>query len=163
MRRRQFLLAAGVALLPGCSDAGTGETPSAPSTDAPTPTTAPTPGTGDTDTDLPARSSPSPSTPTPTWSPGGTARLGPGSTLVRLTVEEGYDGEVVLGGACSGEDLAVATGESIAVERETAGEGCAYTVSLNGSVEHRDGVSGYETARVTVTVDGTVEASTLAT
>jgi hypothetical protein len=88
--------------------------------------------------------------------------MGPGSALVELTVAGGYDGEVVLGGTCTDGDLAVAAGETTTAERETAGEGCAYTVSLNGSVEHRDDVSGYETARVTVTADGTVEASVLA-
>jgi hypothetical protein len=150
MRRRQFLTAASVALLAGCSDAGT-ET-HAPSA---TPTTALTPGTTE---------SPGPgSTPTPSWSPGGTARLGPGSALVELTVAEGYAGEVVLGGTCADGPVRLTGGESVAVERESAGEGCAYTVALDGDVEHRDGVAGYETARVTVTADGTVTASVMAT
>jgi hypothetical protein len=81
---------------------------------------------------------------------------------VELTVAEGYGGEVVLGGTCTDGDLPVAPGETATADRESAGEGCAYTVSLNGSVAHRDGVSGYETARVTVTADGAVEASSLA-
>lgn len=145
MRRRELLATTAIALLAGC----TGSPGSDGSGDTPVPTATATPGT---DTPEP--------TATPTWSPGGTAEMGPDSNLVRLTVEEGYAGEVVLGGTCA-DDVVVGNGETVRIERESPGEGCSYTITLNGTVEARDGVSGSETARITVTADGEVEVSEL--
>lgn len=163
MRRRQFLLASS-ALLAGCSaspgsDGGGETTPSAAPDGGDGPDT-PTGSNSTPGTDTPTSTEP---TQTDTWTPGGTASLGPDSNLVRLAVADGFGGEVTLGGTCTGgEDVVLGGGETTEIERESPGEGCSYTVSLNGTVEARDGVAGYETARIEVTPDGGVDVSVLA-
>jgi len=142
MRRREVFLAS-VALLPGCLGVSDGRT-----TDEPTPPTAPTT---------------SPPTATPTWTPGGTGAAGPDSTMLEATVAETFDGSVVLTGTCAGPaDHRLKPGETVRYNRESAGDGCAYVVEVNGSERARGGVSGYETAMIDVDEDGNVSVSTLA-
>lgn len=142
MRRREFLLAS-IALLPGCLGTSDRRT-----TKEPTPPTAPT------------TTSP---TATPTWTPGGTGAAGPDSTMLEVSVANAFDGRVALTGTCAGpDDERLEPGETVRYKRESAGDGCAYVVEVNGSERARGGVSGYETVMIDVDGDGNVSVSTLA-
>lgn len=145
MRRRRVLLVASAALLPGCIGDTDGQR-----TDEPAPPTAPPTKT------------PAEPTSTAPWTPGGTGAAGPGSTMLEVTVADGFAGNVTLTGTCAGpDDTHLQAGETVRFERESAGGGCAYVVDVNGSERARGGVSGYQTAMVDVDADGSVDVSTL--
>ena len=164
MRRRQFLLA-GVALLAGCTGtpaADDGDTPpTSPENDG---TATPTAGT---DTSIPetptgTTDTPTPGTPTATWSPGGTAEMGPETNMVEVAVAEDFDGEAVLAGSCVPDgEVTLGGGDVITVEREEPGEGCSYGLRVNGSRVESGDVGGYETVMIDVLVDGSVDVSTV--
>lgn len=84
-----------------------------------------------------------------------------GTAIVEVTVESGYEGEVVVDADCRDGQSVLSGGEHVSVERREHGETCGVSLTLDGDTVVERSVPDYESSRVTVTADGELEESAI--
>jgi len=82
-----------------------------------------------------------------------------GSSLVRLSVEDGFPNKIVLEADCRDERFSVEPGEELTINRESDGEECSIRVLTNDEELYSAHISDYRNDRLTVREDGEIEES----
>jgi hypothetical protein len=83
--------------------------------------------------------------------------MGEGTSIVEVTVDSEFDGDVVLNPECREGEINIDAGEEIEITRETDGEECKYKLYINGEEKLSRDDGSDARAIVTVTKDGDIE------
>lgn len=80
-----------------------------------------------------------------------------GSTLVAVTVDANFEGQVVLTAGCREGNRSIPPGDRETVVREEESESCSITLSLDGEIVYSDEIPGHQRTSLTVTETGEIE------
>lgn len=149
MKRRRALALTAL-FVSGCIEGESGPT----SRDDP-PTSASETGTATTADDTTETETPSP-VPSTTGDDCEWPVMCEGSTLVEVAVRSGFSGDVVLEVACRKEQYAVQPGETVRIDRETDGETCEVTLSVDDEVVYDESIPNYKRVTLIVKANGDV-------
>lgn len=142
MQRRQVLASLGsLALLSGCLGG-----PAESSTETTTTTGTNTSESESTESGRAAT----------TTSDCGRTEFCEGSELVRVRVDDGFSGEVVLNPACRESDIELSPGETETLIRQADAETCDVELLVDGEVAYDGRIQDYEYVMVRVGSDGEI-------